>query len=79
MKENKEAVIKAPKNALKVTDGAEKPYLAGIDIIKILAVFLVVCIHFSCILDFIQHTSRQRNGSFPLLQDGLHISACPCL
>ncbi|MBR6791713.1 MAG: acyltransferase family protein [Ruminococcus sp.] len=46
MKENKEAVIKAPKNALKVTDGVEKPYYAGIDIIKILAVFLVVCIHF---------------------------------
>ena len=40
MKENKEAVIKAPKNALKVTDGAEKPYYAGIDIIKILRCFL---------------------------------------
>lgn len=46
MKENKEAVIKAPKNALKVKGTNEKPYYAGIDIIKILAVFLVVCIHF---------------------------------
>lgn len=46
MIENKEDVIKAPENALKNTGVAEKPYYAGIDIIKILAMFLVVCVHF---------------------------------